>query len=67
MNNIQNVGVVPQYNTKFQAETKVPKQPMTQDEVVLQMMNEQKKRIKKEERKRNIGLEKSCKNRVFQD
>lgn len=56
MNNIQNVGVVPQYNTKFQAETKVPKQPMTQDEVVLQMMNEQKKRIKKEERKRNIGL-----------
>ena len=56
MNNIQNVGVVPQYNTKFQGETKVPKQPMTQDEVVLQMMNEQKKRIKKEERKRNIGL-----------
>ncbi len=56
MNGIQNVGAVLQYNTKFQAEPKVPKQPMTQDEIVLQMMNEQKKRIKKEERKRNIGL-----------
>lgn len=56
MNGIQNVGAVSQYNTKFQAEPKVPKQPMTQDEIVLQMMNEQKKRIKKEERKRNIGL-----------
>lgn len=56
MNNIQNFGIVPQYKTNFKAEPKATTQPMTQDEVVLQMMNEQKKRIKKEDRKRNIGL-----------
>lgn len=56
MNNIQNFGIVPQYKTNFKAEPKAATQPMTQDEVVLQMMNEQKKRIKKEDRKRNIGL-----------
>lgn len=56
MNNIQNFGIVPQYKTNFKAEPKAATQPMTQDEVVLQMMNEQKKRMKKEDRKRNIGL-----------
>lgn len=56
MNNIQNVGIVPQYKANFKAEPKAVPQPMTQDEVILQMMNEQKKRIKKEERKKNIGL-----------
>ena len=56
MNNIQNFGIIPQYKTNFKAEPKAATQPMTQDEVVLQMMNEQKKRMKKEDRKRNIGL-----------
>ncbi len=56
MNNIQNVGIAPKYKTAFKAEPKTVTQPMTQDEVVLQMMNEQKKRVQKEERKRNIGL-----------
>lgn len=56
MNNIQNLGIAPQYKTNFKAEPKAIAQPMTQDEVVLQMMNEQKKRMKKEDRKRNIGL-----------
>lgn len=56
MNNIQSVGIVPQYKTNFKAEPKAAQTPMTQDEVVLQMMNERQKKIKQEERKRNIGL-----------
>lgn len=54
MNIVQNVGIVPQYKSSFKSEP--VKKPVNQDELVLQMMNEQQKRIKKEDKKRNIAL-----------
>ncbi len=48
MNSVQSIGVLSKYKTNFKAEQKAVKQPMTQDEVFLQMVEEQKKKEKKQ-------------------
>lgn len=48
MNNIQSIGALPQYRTNFKAEQKAVKQPMTQDDVFLKAIEEQKKKEQKQ-------------------
>lgn len=55
MNSLQSVGIIPQYKTNFKAESRIAKQPMTQDEVFLQMVEEQKKKEKKQKIKNNLS------------
>lgn len=59
MNNIQNVNFVPQCKVNFKADTntqpQVVKKPMTQDELVLKMIAEQKKKEKQQKLKQNVS------------
>ncbi len=48
MNAIQSVGIVPQFKTNFKAEQRAVKQPMSEDEIFLKMVEDQKKKEKKQ-------------------